>query len=179
MPEKKEITIRNIDQSGIPDMIGSIFQQIIEALRDILRYQEDLRRQGWEIFTEFKKEYRRAERPKALWGVFTQKELMMRSNRYALSQMQRFFMGFREQENNLITSLIRIAKESPTEFLSAIKSVLTDGNGRMKLPETQAYYDNLLNEISNSIKTIQGNPKNNEKEFRKAKRRNFFETTED
>jgi hypothetical protein len=176
--ENKEITIKNIDHSGMPDMIGRIFRYIIEAHRDILYSQEATRRQGWEIFEKFKKEYKRAQRPLVFFGSITSKNVMMKANRYGLSQMMRFFRAFHELENNLISNVIRMVNESPSEFFSAIKAVWSEGNGQTMMPEPNASYIKLLNEMSNSLKFQEGIGKNDEREFAKAKRKNFKKNPE-
>lgn len=179
MNDNKEITVRNIDQSGLPQMIEGIFKNIVEELKEIFNYQSDIRRQGQDIFEKFKAEYTKAERPRILFGLVTSKEVMMRANRYAISQMQRFFRGFNEIENNLINEVIRVAKESPTEFFSAVKSVLAQGNDQMKLPESKTAYTNLMREITDSLEQNKGQVINNERKIIKPKRRNFGEIDED
>lgn len=176
---KKKITIRNEDQSGMPEMISSIYGADVEALKEILIHLRFLMTKGWEIYEEAKKEYKRAERPRVFWGLARQKDVMMKAERYAQRSMGRFFGTFNVFENNLVTSMIRLNRESPAEFLSAIKSVMSGENGRTITSGKKDMSNKTLEELLYLLKLNGGNLDENARTFRKTKRGNITEITED
>lgn len=168
--ENKEITIRNVDQSETPKMISSIFDSLNRPYSEILAQQRQLHELGWKIYRKHNREYKRAERPGVFWGLTTPKEVMMQANNYALKQTRRFFSAFDGQTNTAINNWIRIARESPTEFLSAIKSVLTDGNGQAKLQASDGDADKLLEALVQNLQLREGNRENDVNRFAGQKR---------
>lgn len=174
----KDITVKNIESSGMTKMIGGIFKYITGVHRDMLGIKQDILNQGRELYKRLKKEYKRAERPRAFFGTITSRELLEEANSYAISEMKKFFRGFREVDDTMISGFVRLAKESPEEFFKALRVVLADDGRPQDLSEPKAGYINKVDEIIQALHQ-HGGEEDHERELFDKKRKSFVEIAED
>jgi hypothetical protein len=122
---KKEINVKTFDSSTVPEMISGLSESNVMSQKEAIQYRKNLIEKAWEIFLKFKREYKRAKRPKSFLGFLTSNEVMMESNNYGIDQLIKFLRALNEENDSVIESLISIARDSPQEFLTAIRTVLT------------------------------------------------------
>jgi hypothetical protein len=133
--EEKKYVVRHENQSGLYKMFADFFKNVIYSQRGIHIQMQNIRNQAWEIFTTFKKEYMDSLRPKLLWGYKTSSEANMEANEYGMKMMKNFFDGCDQQIAKVVSYSNEIAKETPAQFLTAIKGVLSQENGKTQLQE--------------------------------------------
>jgi hypothetical protein len=133
--EKKDITVTTKDQSGMPKMVSEIFKHDVYLVREVARQLDITRSKNWEMFQFFVEEYKKASRPKLFTGSHSNEEMLEKTFESALKKTQEFQGGFRDQEQDLINDLIRVAKESPEKFLRAVSEALNDASGKNQLQE--------------------------------------------
>ncbi|MGD2092370.1 MAG: hypothetical protein PVH61_39750 [Candidatus Aminicenantes bacterium] len=173
----RELIVKNIDNAGMPQMVEDIFGHIVEALRAILSHYQGVRHEGWKQYQTYKEEYIKAARPRLFFGLTDSEEINRDANDYALQQMKKFYGGFEGLEERILSYFIRMAKDSPEEFFSALQSVWSGGNYQRSLREPNRGDSNIMNRISQLMNPQE--EKGNEGECAKTRRRRFGTLDED
>jgi hypothetical protein len=122
---RKDITVRNIESTGLYGPFADIFSSLVNANKDILDTQNNLKLLGLEIFKKRKREYLRANRHLTFFGKKSTFELLKESDEHGLTGMINFINGFAGIDDEIVKRFLKLAHQAPEKFLSAYQSVLT------------------------------------------------------
>jgi hypothetical protein len=150
--EDRTINLNTNNKAGLYKMIEGIFRTLVYSQREFFTQLSSIRQQGKEIYETSKKEFLKSQRARTFFGLQNTSDALKEANDYALSQMNTFLNGFQQQKEDIINAMIQIAKESPEQFLNAIKGALSEtGNKQLQEPgEEIGQYD--FEEILNRMK---------------------------
>jgi hypothetical protein len=122
---KKDITIRNIESTGLYSPFADIFSSVVNANRDILDTQNNLKELGLKIFKKTKREYLRANRHLTFLGKKSTFELLKESDEHGLTGMINFINGFTGIDDEIVKRFLKLAHQAPEKFLTACQMVLS------------------------------------------------------
>lgn len=128
--DDREIFIRNLDNSGMFEMLSKIFQSTVKAHKTILQHNQTLRRQFIRFFERYEDEYAYTNRSEIFFGTKTGEEVRNEAFDYGIGQTMKLFMVLKTVEVDAFNDFIALTGNSPKEFLTAIKDIMNPDENR-------------------------------------------------
>jgi hypothetical protein len=151
---RKDITVRSIESTGLYGPIADIFSSLVNANRDILGTQNNLKQLGLKIFKKRKREFLRANRYLTFFGKKSTFELLNESDEHGLTGMLNFINGFTGIDDEIVNRFLKLAHQAPEKFLTACQLVLTGDAVFFKYGSAEERLNRFIEMVADKMRGI-------------------------